>query len=175
MDATSTEVLDDLVRPFPWRRTWRSWNTWMSIRHFSPPHARHFISPVKGRTQSALTLMVRLTQNKLNTTFPISSLLQRSACNSAVAGAHFTVPQRSGHSRRDWWFGIITFYLHSFIWLATFSLSWILGGMDSLCSNELLLCNWRHACLVHRLFELLSAGAKLLSVELSETLMTPLN
>lgn len=42
------------------------------------------LSPVKGRTQSALTLMVRLTADNLNTSFPISSLLQRSSNRTTI-------------------------------------------------------------------------------------------
>ncbi len=42
----------------------------------------------EGRTHLALTLMVRLTLNKLNTSFPISALLQRSSNHMTMQHLH---------------------------------------------------------------------------------------
>lgn len=92
MDETSNwtrfnEALDDetLYTQFPWSGTWCSWNV-DTVKLSDPflPCVRFLCSPVKGRTQSTVTLMLGLTQNNLNTSFAISTSLQRSSNRTTI-------------------------------------------------------------------------------------------
>lgn len=139
------------------------------------------LGPVKARTQSTATQSTRLTltQNTLNNSFLLSSLLQRSSNRMTIQhfygrAAAFLRAQDHLSARRQ----NVTNHLliqRRNVWPARLCLKCdFVSELNimknySLCCNELLLSDWRRAASVHGPFELL------LSVELMETLTTPLN
>lgn len=75
-----------------------------TVRCFFLPHVGFLLSPVKGQTWSTLTLMLRPTPSKLNSSFPISTLLRKvkqSYHNSAFLSVSWNISQSSGPSQRS--------------------------------------------------------------------------
>lgn len=109
------------------------------------------VRPVKGQTWSVPTLMLMLTENKLNTSFPFSTQPQK-VKQSLNNSAFFVIKQR--RSLKLWtilavnikmspimcWFSILMFDVHHYIWIETSTVSWTFLAEANYCAVMMQTC-----------------------------------